>query len=104
MSNCLSNIVSVNKANKQVYVVGIADVESFHIKHICLSEETARKRFDKVREGLLKEAKHIKRKSKRDYHEEYYTEMTELHKNTTFDEQWASIHDHVVCFNCKLEE
>lgn len=102
MSNCLSNIVSVNKANKQVYVVGIADVESFHIKHICLSEETARKRFDKVREGLLKEAKRMKQRSK-EYYKEHHTYMIELHKDTRFDRQLDSTYDHVVCFNRKLE-
>jgi hypothetical protein len=35
------------------YVVGISDVEGFYIRHICLSEKTAKAKFIEVRDAMI---------------------------------------------------
>lgn len=39
----------------KVYLVAIADVDTFSLKHACLSEETAHKRFHEVRREIMTE-------------------------------------------------
>lgn len=42
---------------KEVYIIISYDCEEMEIEHICLSEKTARKRFEEVRQKLLNKEK-----------------------------------------------
>lgn len=37
----------------KVYLVGSSDVESCDIRHVCLSKETALKRWEEIRQELI---------------------------------------------------
>ena len=43
----------------KVYCVGSADVESCDIRHVCLSKETALKRWEEIRQELIRRANDI---------------------------------------------
>lgn len=38
---------------KKLYVIGIGDVESYEIKHICKTKKTARKRFNEIKQQII---------------------------------------------------
>lgn len=41
----------------KIYIVAIVSVDTYWIKHVCLSEETARKRFEEEKSVLIQDAK-----------------------------------------------
>lgn len=47
----------------KVWLVGTCDCETTHIAHVCLSEETAMKRWEEIRKELIHENEEM-----RDYH------------------------------------
>jgi hypothetical protein len=94
----------------KVYVVTVAGMDWQSILHICISEETARKRFEEVREKLLAEAIRMQKFSeernirKHRNSDDLYADAIEMHQNTTFDDQLANMHEHVICETYTLEE
>ena len=45
----------------KVWLVGTNDVEMTYVQHVCLSEKTALKRWEELRQALIKECQvHIK--------------------------------------------
>jgi len=53
---------------KQVYIVAHAGIDTFSIKHVCLSEETARAKFAEMTKDDLKEERdYLERVSQPNY-------------------------------------
>ena len=95
----------------QVYVIADAGIEHYAVQHVCISEETARKRFDDVRVKLLNEAirmhkwceKEDKREG-RDWRDNTYDENVEVLEKTTFDNVESMLFEHPVWTTYELEE
>ena len=101
---------------KYVYIVANAGVEHFSIEHICLSEKTARKRFEEVKDKIVEWHKRIYEMEMIDYYEEdkdpglfkYHTESfieaMSFFNSTTFENQQFWLHEHPRCIKSVVEE
>lgn len=61
------------EGQQNVYIIGIGDVESYEIKHICKTKKTARKRFNEIKQEIIDNHKQdIKRYENEQTYEHYY--------------------------------
>ena len=89
-----------------VWLVGSAGCEHYHVMFVCATEKQARKRFEQVKSGEVRSVKrslsHAEKEGRRrdDWYYEYYENL----KNSSFDHQYTSIHDHPFAHERDLEE
>jgi len=90
----------------KVYIVADAGIEHFSVRHVCVSEETARKRFEEVRITLLNNAidmqKFYAKKAKSS--DNLYDEIVAVLENTTFDSVESMLSEYPIWKAYELEQ